>query len=225
MADLTPTVAQMREGYCAAQNLARETPEQHYLGAPAPDYGAEFDRGLAAHDDAVRQEQRELDLALHRAYRPEVVAEVAVALGDHSDWEQIAAWCGGKIVNEQDPSGEYASLIEIPGVGAAGEDSWIVQRLDGTFAIRATVVGPDGDTLDRVRAETRDGLLARLRFLVDARAEYTHDPTDPTDPIATEVNAGSLLLAILSGENDATGWLPSWKWDAWKALIEEADRA
>lgn len=72
---------------------------------------------------------------------------------------------------------------------------------------------------------TASTLLERLRFLVDARAEYTHNPNDPNDPIATEVNAGSLLLAILSGENDATGWLPSWKWGAWKALIEEADRA
>lgn len=180
---------------------------------------------LAAHEKRVRAEQQEIDLALHQAYRAEVVAETAVALGDQSDWEQVAAWCGGTITGAQDPSGEYVSLIEIPGVGVAGEGSWIVQRLDGTFAVRATVDGPDGDTLERVRTEARDQVLARLRFLVDARAEYTHDPDDRHDALATEVHAARLLLAILSGENDATGWLPSWKWDAWKALLEEVEGA
>ena len=119
----------------------------------------EDQRVLAAHDERVRAEQRAVDLAMHEAYRAEVVAETAVALGDQSDWEQVAAWCGGTISGAQDPSGEYASLIEIPGVGAAGEGSWIVRRLDGTFAIRATVDGPDGDTLERVRADERERVL------------------------------------------------------------------
>ena len=45
--DHTPDTREARSMYCAGSNLYRETPEQHYLGAPAPDYGAEFDRFLA----------------------------------------------------------------------------------------------------------------------------------------------------------------------------------
>ncbi len=189
MAEFTPTVAQMRDGYCAAQNLTRETPAQHYLNSPAPDYGAEFDRGLSAHVDEVRQEQREIDRALHRAYRPEVVAEVAVALGDESDWEQVAAWCGGTIVNVQDPSGEHVSLIDVPDVGAAGEGSWIVQRLDGTFAIRSVVAGPrdvvmTAEELDALPIDTvvvdRAGIpRTKRRGDSSLPAGWTHAGRDP----------------------------------------------
>lgn len=45
--DRTPDAREVRAMYDAGSNLYRETPEQHYLGAPAPDYGAEFDRFLA----------------------------------------------------------------------------------------------------------------------------------------------------------------------------------
>lgn len=45
--DRTPDIREVRSMYGAGSNLFRETPEQHYLGHPAPDYGAEFDRFLA----------------------------------------------------------------------------------------------------------------------------------------------------------------------------------
>ncbi|MFC0673526.1 hypothetical protein [Brachybacterium hainanense] len=47
MAEYTPTDEQIRAAYCAGSNLRRETLRQHYMGEPATDYGAEFDRWLA----------------------------------------------------------------------------------------------------------------------------------------------------------------------------------
>lgn len=54
--DRTPDTREVRSMYDAGSNLFRETPEQHYLGHPAPDYGAEFDRWLTAHDARVRRD-------------------------------------------------------------------------------------------------------------------------------------------------------------------------
>jgi len=102
--------------------------------------------------EAAVAEQRDMDLAMHQAYRPEVVAEVAVHLDDEASWEAIAAWCGGTIHNTQDPSGEYTSVIEIPDVGVAWNGSWITQRLDGAFVIRAVVEGPTPETIAAARA-------------------------------------------------------------------------
>ena len=54
--DRTPDIREVRSMYGAGSNLFRETPEQHYLGHPAPDYGAEFDRFLArVKRDAARE--------------------------------------------------------------------------------------------------------------------------------------------------------------------------
>lgn len=59
--DRTPDVREVRSMYDAGSNLFRETPEQHYLGHPAPDYGAEFDRFLArARRDIAREVLDEL---------------------------------------------------------------------------------------------------------------------------------------------------------------------
>ena len=60
--DRTPDTREVRDMYDAGSNLFRETPEQHYLGHPAPDYGAEFDRWLArVRRDAARQAEAERD--------------------------------------------------------------------------------------------------------------------------------------------------------------------
>lgn len=56
--DRTPSTREVRSMYVAGSTLYRETPEQHYLGHPAPDYGAEFDRWLTAHDARVRRDAK-----------------------------------------------------------------------------------------------------------------------------------------------------------------------
>jgi hypothetical protein len=56
-----------------------------------------------------------------------------------------------------------------------------------------------------------------LRFLADARAEYDHG--DDNDYLSGQINAARTLSAILAGENDARGWLPSWRWDEFAALM------
>ena len=62
--DWTPGDRTVRNMYIAGSTLHRETPEQHYLGAPEPDYGAEFDRYIArtlargvqmGYDSAIRE--------------------------------------------------------------------------------------------------------------------------------------------------------------------------
>lgn len=92
----------------------------------------------------ARASQDELDLAMHHAYRPEVVAEVAVELTEDADWERIAAWCGGTVDSGPDgtDSGEWTSWLTIPDVGVAARNQWITQRHDLTFAIRDIVAAP-----------------------------------------------------------------------------------
>ncbi|WP_372595533.1 hypothetical protein [Actinotalea sp.] len=128
-----------------------------------------FDLWLAAHDaevtEAAVEEQRQVDLAMHEAYRPEVVAEIAVPLGEDADWERIAKWCGGTIESSADMSGEWSSAIRIPGVGDAWEGSWIVQRHDLTFAIRAVVEGPSVKSVEVTEALRAE--VARLRLEID----------------------------------------------------------
>jgi len=97
---------------------------------------------VAARVGKAVSEQREIDLAMHRAYRPEVVAEVAVHLGSHEDWDEIVRWCGGRIETNQDPSGEYVSCLVLPNGEAGSEQSWLVLTHDGEFHIRAEVQAP-----------------------------------------------------------------------------------
>ena len=94
------------------------------------------------------QAEREHHLAMHEAFRPEAVAEIAVHLGSHEDWDHIAAWCGGRIENIEDAcgSGEYSSQIVLPDGQAAFEQSWITLDHQGTFRVRHTVEGPEGLT-------------------------------------------------------------------------------
>lgn len=113
------------------------------------------------------QEQREVDLAMHHAYRPEVVAEVAVYLGDESDWEGIATWCAGTINSAPDgtPSGEYVSWIDIPDVGKAFDRTWIVQRHDRSFALRTEVEGPSEQSVETLKREGAEGVIGLLELL------------------------------------------------------------
>lgn len=94
--------------------------------------------------ERVLTEQRDMDYDMHLAYRPEVVAEIAVRLDEEHDWEATAKWCGGTLRNaEVADSGEYESYIDIPGVGAAWQGSWITLDHDGRFRIRTEVDGPE----------------------------------------------------------------------------------
>ena len=111
------------------------------------------DRAEKAEAEVAKlREKIDVDRAMHEAFRPEVVAEVAVLVCDEMDWQPVADWCGGTIGSTQDPSGEYTSSLTIPGVGSAGEGQWIVQRHDGTFAIRATLEGPSAESVARLTA-------------------------------------------------------------------------
>lgn len=90
-------------------------------------------------------ENTQYHLDMHRAYRPEVVAEIAVEVSEEMDWAAVAAWCGGRIeTSEQGDSGEYGSSIVIPGCrDAAGVGSWITLDHAGRFRVRTEVMGPE----------------------------------------------------------------------------------
>jgi len=70
--------------------------------------------------------------------------------------------------------------------------------------------------------------VQKLRWLADARAAYVDGPFEtvgqffelsPTmQSIAREVMTVRMVADILEGQNDASGWLPSWKWDEWAAI-------
>lgn len=102
----------------------------------------------------IRDSGEEVGLAMHRAYRPEVVAETAVPLGEDSDWEQIAQWCGGTIGSAPDgtDSGEWTSWIALPNGESAFSGMWIIKALDGTFSTRYAVAEPDETSLLQAEA-------------------------------------------------------------------------
>lgn len=107
-------------------------------------------------EQEARADQAAEDLAMHHAFRPEVVAEVAVAVDDECSWDAIAAWCGGTVKSGPDgtDSGEWVSWIVIPGVSeVAGHGTWIVQRHDLTFDVRISVEGPSELTTTQLNAE------------------------------------------------------------------------
>ena len=92
--------------------------------------------------DRLLGDRAALHLAMHHAYRPEVVAEIAVNLSDHDSWDHLAAWCGGRIDTSQDPSGEHHSVLVLPNGDVGGEGSWLVLTHDGEFRIRYEVAAP-----------------------------------------------------------------------------------
>lgn len=100
---------------------------------------------MADHQAALERE-REHGLAMHRAFRPEVVAEIAVHLGSHENWDTIAQWCGGRIETTRDPSGEYSSYIRLPDGQTAFERSWLTLDHAGHFRVREVVEGPETKT-------------------------------------------------------------------------------
>lgn len=97
---------------------------------------------LAGAVEALLTEQYNEDLAMHRAYRPEVVAEIAVHLGSHEDWDEIATWCGGKVVTASDQNGEYNSTLVLPNGERGSEWAWLVLDHGGEFHFRAEVAAP-----------------------------------------------------------------------------------
>jgi hypothetical protein len=56
VSDGTPNTDQVRQAYVTDRERVNETFAQHYMGAPVPDYGAEFDRWL---DDVKKKEWAE----------------------------------------------------------------------------------------------------------------------------------------------------------------------
>lgn len=88
-------------------------------------------------------QQQETDLALHRGFRPDVVAEIAVRLDEEHDWEKTAAWCGGTVGSgPYGTEGEWHSWITLPDGTTAGQGSWITLDHDGVFRVRLEVDGP-----------------------------------------------------------------------------------
>lgn len=59
----------------------------------------------------------------------------AVQLNDDVDWEAVAAWVGGEVVNSRDCSDEYGSSLVIPRPGGsyqeAYENWWVIRNLAG----------------------------------------------------------------------------------------------
>lgn len=97
----------------------------------------------------------------------------AVQLTEDADWEAIAAWCGGRLINHRGPDDEYTTelRLEPSGLGAFQGD-WIVRNGYGGVHIVSGDTWPfgeqkttttalvDRDVLQELR-DDRDGLLAQ----------------------------------------------------------------
>lgn len=114
--------------------------------------------GLVATVEDLLSQQRDEDLAMHHAYRPEVVAEVAVHLGSHEDWNHIANWCGGEIHHGSDPSGEGYSWITLPNGEQGGDWAWLVLNHAGEFHFRTEVEAPSLPPAEPLREQVTEAL-------------------------------------------------------------------
>ena len=82
---------------------------------------------------------------------------------------------------------------------------------------------------DAGRQAERERIVAQLRFLSSARREYFHGTEPEHSGDLDTMKAGDLLVwceaktagqlaDVLAGDNDAKGWLPSWRWSEWESL-------
>lgn len=102
----------------------------------------------------IRTDTESTGLAMHYAYRPEITSAVSVHLGEESDWEAIAKWCGGTIDSGPDgtDSGEWDSWIALPNGDITSTGMWITKEFDGQFRARVEVAEPDETTLRQAEA-------------------------------------------------------------------------
>lgn len=84
--------------------------------------------------------------------------------------------------------------------------------------------------LATVRAEVKADVVAQLRWLAAARAEYDHIPeggyhsATASDQLVHHEHRGvSGVADILEGISDGMGWLPSWRWDEWQVMRDGAN--
>lgn len=107
---------------------------------------------------------------------------------------------------------------------------------DPNTLLASTVVDavlPEFDRMiERVRAEERERLIGNLRWLAKSRAEYCRLPHADEDAAIRAYHESSRLMQVLhdehttaeaiadllDGSNDGMGWLPSWRWDEWRAI-------
>lgn len=156
----TPSIQDLIDTYVSAEALPDFLPQAEIDRI----HGQRRKAALAA-IQKVKDDTEEVSLAMHHAYRPEVVAEVSVPLGEESDWEQIAKWCGGTIGSGPDgtDSGEWTSWITLPSGEEAVSGMWITKGLDGQFHARHEVAEPDETTLRQVEATGwENGVLTAL---------------------------------------------------------------
>lgn len=196
----TPTTEDLVAAYAAAETLPDFLPQEEIERVRA-----NRRRAALAALRKVRESAEEMGLALYRAYRPEVVAEVAVALGEDSDWEAIAKWCGGAIGSGPDgtDSGEWTSWIDLPNGESAVAGMWIIKTLGGTFSTRIEVAEPDESTLLQAEAVGwRKGVATALSMAVYANdgtlalpvpnpgAEYLPTDTSAEESVPSTSTAG-----------------------------------
>lgn len=86
--------------------------------------------------------------------RAEPIVEAVQLLDDGTqDWEEIARWCGGKLLTyEVGDSGEYDSHIAVPGWALpVYEGDWIIKGITGLFFVRDAALF--GDTYEVVPSD------------------------------------------------------------------------
>jgi hypothetical protein len=74
-------------------------------------------------------------------------------LAEDNDWETVAEWCGGHLVNHaQGDSGEFETELVIPREGRKPLSAWlgdyVVRLSDGSFVVYELKEDPDQLTWD-----------------------------------------------------------------------------
>lgn len=91
---------------------------------------------------------------------------------------------------------------------------------------RIVVESPLDARIAQARAEGYAQAVADVRWLAEARAQYAafretsnvaeyRALSEPERAVHDEVVHARHVADMLAGDNDAAGWLPSWRWDEW----------
>lgn len=154
----------------------------------------------------LKDEARDVGLALHHAYRPEATTEVSVPLHEDSDWERIARWCSGTLDSGPDGTdgGEHITWITLPNGEEATAGTWITKSIDGQFHLRHEIAEPTETTLLQAQGVGWElGATAALAATCNDTHTARQRPANPLHallptPPAPRARAGHALRVTLT---------------------------
>jgi hypothetical protein len=146
----------------------------------------------------------------------------AVQLTEDADWEAIARWCGGELVNhEVGDSGERETVLYLNKHDdkvdrcAAWENSWIIKGVTGHFFTRehdefiANYQPVDSEDQDRVKRRGQASVVP-MRLVRKPEYQYALGSNATIIPVLLDDTILYLLNRFIDAETDAVFFVPAY---------------